>query len=227
MSLIRIAVLSDDRLFSDGVSGLLTADSTFDVVRSAQGADLPALRVLNLRIVVIDSRMDGALDLCHDLGSEGVAAVFVCTPSDDSWSLDALCAGARGILEKSARPEDLIKALRFVAEGQIWSSRPVMTAWLAQLTAAVKLATNVEKAFEDRLSQREMEVFRHAATGMGNKELADRLAISEATIKVHLTHIFQKLGVRGRAELAAAYHGILPRTSGRVSARSDRLRRPA
>ena len=53
------------------------------------------------------------------------------------------------------------------------------------------------------------EVFRYAAAGLGNKEVAGRLAISEATVKVHLTHIFQKLGVRGRAELAAAFHGVI------------------
>jgi len=63
------------------------------------------------------------------------------------------------------------------------------------------------------LSSREKEVLRHAATGLSNKELAERLAISEATVKVHLTHIFQKLGVRGRAELAAVYHGLLTSAS--------------
>ena len=61
---------------------------------------------------------------------------------------------------------------------------------------------------DTRLSRREREVLRHAATGVGNKELAHRLSISEATVKVHLTHIFQKLGVPGRAALAAAYHQV-------------------
>ena len=64
---------------------------------------------------------------------------------------------------------------------------------------------------ERGLSEREREVMRLAAEGMGNREMADRLAISQATVKVHLGHIFQKLGVRGRAELAAAYHGVIRR----------------
>ena len=55
---------------------------------------------------------------------------------------------------------------------------------------------------------REREVFRHAATGLSNKEMADRLDISRATVKAHLTQIFQKLGVSGRAQLAAVYHGL-------------------
>ncbi len=62
---------------------------------------------------------------------------------------------------------------------------------------------------DERLSGREREVYRHTAAGLSNKELADRLSISEATVKVHLTHIFRKLGVRSRGELAAAYFGII------------------
>jgi len=58
------------------------------------------------------------------------------------------------------------------------------------------------------LSRREREVLHYAATGIRNKQLADQLAISEATVKAHLTHIFKKLGVGGRAELAAVYHDM-------------------
>ena len=75
------------------------------------------------------------------------------------------------------------------------------------------------------LSHREREVFQHAATGKGNKELAVTLAVSEATIKVHLTRIFQKLGLRGRAELAAADHGLLPHQGSQGS--RARLSRPS
>jgi DNA-binding NarL/FixJ family response regulator len=222
---VRVAVLSDDRLYCEGLCRILATELAFVVVSTEHRSDLPALRALNLDIAIVDSRMQNAVDLCPGLGSDGMAVVFVATPNDDAWSLDALCAGARGVLEKSARPEDLIKAVHFVSEGQIWSSRPVMTAWLARLTAAENRSEKIEIMVEQRLSQRELEVFRHAATGLGNKELAARLAISEATIKVHLTHIFHKLGLRGRAELAAAYHGILPRPGAHKPPES--LRRPA
>lgn len=116
------------------------------------------------------------------------------------------------MLSKRAGPEDLLKAIRAVCDGQIWSSRRVLAAWLAHLTTPAAFAPPTPVAYElySLLSHREREVFRHAATGKGNKELAVELAVSEATIKVHLTRIFQKLGLRGRAELAAAYHGLLP-----------------
>jgi DNA-binding NarL/FixJ family response regulator len=221
---IRVAVLSDDRLFAEGLKRILAADVAFLILTPDQGCNLDSLRALDLHIAVVDSRMQGALDLCPGLGSDGMAVVFVATPNDDVWSLEALCAGARGILEKSAAPEDLINAVRFVSEGQIWTSRPVMTAWLARVASSDKGSEQTRTTIEQALSQRELEVFRHAVMGLGNKELAVRLSISESTIKVHLTHIFNKLGLRGRAELAAAYHGILPAKGHKVP---DRLRRPA
>jgi DNA-binding NarL/FixJ family response regulator len=117
-------------------------------------------------------------------------------------------AGARGILTTSARPADLVKALRMVHQGEIWARRQVMAAWIEHLARDYRDRSDGESLLAGRLSDREREVFRLAATGLGNKELAERLAISQATVKVHLTHIFQKLGLRGRAELAAAYHGL-------------------
>jgi DNA-binding CsgD family transcriptional regulator len=68
------------------------------------------------------------------------------------------------------------------------------------------------------LSLREREVFRHAAIGLSNKEVADRLEISRATVKAHLTQIFQKLGVSGRAQLAAVYHGLAVSSSTHLAA---------
>jgi DNA-binding NarL/FixJ family response regulator len=198
-------------LFCEGLIRIVSADAAFIVVRPEAARDpLPALHSLNAHIVVLDSRMHRALELCARLRDVGPVVVFVAAPDEDKWCLEALSAGARGILGKGASPDDLVKALRFVSEGQIWTSRPVMTAWIARIPPTSTIADN-DVGVGHRLSRRELEVFRYAATGLGNKELAARMAISEATVKVHLTHIFQKLGLRGRAELAAAYHGILPR----------------
>jgi DNA-binding NarL/FixJ family response regulator len=117
-----------------------------------------------------------------------------------------------------------VKAIRVVRDGQIWARRQVLEARLERLSLSVAPAI-AESGLEERLSQREQEVFRRAATGLSNKELADALVISEATVKAHLTSIFQKLGVRGRSELAAAYHGMIPPGPRPLSPRQ--LRRPA
>ncbi len=213
---IRVAILSDDRLFREGLLRIVGAESSLVVVGWDGGAPLAsAPRAAGPDILIVDSRMKGALALCAEIKRMGVpAVVFVAAPDDDTWASEALGAGACGILAKTAGPEDLVKAVRAVHEGQIWARRHVMAAWMKHLAGARGPRFD-ETLLERGLSEREREVFRHAAAGLSNKELAHRLAISQATVKAHLTHIFQKLGLRGRVELAAAYHGILPPSSER------------
>ncbi len=197
------------------ISPILNDEASFTTVGCEERpGPRPALRGARPHLLLVDSRMPGALDLCAARKREGgPPVIFVAAPDDEGWALESLAAGARGILTKSARAENLVKALRVVHEGQIWARRQVLARWIERLAgehppdpSAARHAG--ESGLEQGLSGREKEVFRHAATGLGNKELADRLAISQATVKVHLTHIFQKLGLRGRAELAAAYHGL-------------------
>lgn len=201
MSLVRVAMISDDRLFSEGLLRIIGAEPSFVVVGREEAAD----------ILLLDSRVGGALRLCAALRSNGrPSVIFVAAPADETWAPVALSAGAHGLLPKSARAEDLINAIRVVHEGSMWAPRRVMAACIRHLAGGAAPKPAVEAILERRLSRREREIFRYAATGLGNKELAERLAISEATVKAHLTRIFQKLGLRGRAELAAAYHGLLP-----------------
>ena len=215
---VRIAILSGDRLFADGLARIVKTDEGFAVAGATESRDgLQAVLSSRPHILIIDSTLANAIVLCAR-ASGGLrraagapSVVFVAAPDDDDWAIEALIAGARGILGKQTAPEDLHKALRAVSEGQIWSRRRVLTTWLARLTASPAPNSVFSCELHELLSDREREVFRHAATGMGNKELAVALSISEATIKVHLTRIFTKLGLRGRGELAAAYYGLLPR----------------
>ena len=216
---VRIAVLSDDRLFADGLVRIVQADDGIAVASASESRDgLLAALSHNPQILIIDSRLTNATDLCAKASggvrrkAPGPSVVLVAAPEDDNWAIEALIAGARGILGKRAAPGDLHKALRAVVEGQIWSSRRILSASLERLISPASPAPRgVACDLYTLLSDREREVFRLAAMGMGNKELAGALSISEATVKVHLTRIFQKLGLRGRGELAAAYHGLLPR----------------
>jgi two-component system, NarL family, nitrate/nitrite response regulator NarL len=225
MPTVTIAVQSDNRLFCEGILRILRADSSFVVIGHDGGAALPpTLRGARPQVLLVDSRIDGALELCAAIQrAGGPAVIFVGAPDDDAeWALEALAAGARGVLAKSARPEDLVNAVRAVDAGGIWARRHVIAACLRRLTAASPAPRPSGAALlERRLSGREREVFREAAAGLSNKELAQRLAVSEATVKVHLTHIFRKLNLHGRTELAAAYHGLAP-----SAAESGSLRPP-
>jgi DNA-binding NarL/FixJ family response regulator len=209
MKPIRIAVLTDNRLFRDGLLRIIAAEGSFAAVGHDESAAFrPALRALRPEVLVVDSRMEGALGLCAALKREGGPPVVLVAAGEDDWAIGALEAGARGILARSARAEDLVKAVRVVHEGQIWARRQVMAQWVAHVAGLA--ARPPGAALLDRLSRREGEILRHAATGLSNRELADLLAISQATVKAHLTQIFRKLGLRGRTGLAAAYHGLTP-----------------
>jgi DNA-binding NarL/FixJ family response regulator len=208
---VRIAVLSDDSRLSDAWAHAITADPAYEatVYTSSPGLRL-AVRNANPHAIVIDQQLPGALEICVDL-TRGTPrrVVFVNVNQDDDSAMDALASGARGIVYASAPIDEVVKALHVLDNNQIWAPRHVIVATWTRIRTEQERRATAEVALAERLSAREREVFRYAAAGLGNKEVASRLSISEATVKVHLTHIFQKLGLRGRGELAAAYYGLL------------------
>jgi DNA-binding NarL/FixJ family response regulator len=204
VSVLRIALISDDRLLCDGVIRILQADGSFEVV----SMDVGRGPVAGADVVLIDSRLDDAFERCA--GVEPAAVLLIAAPDTAEWCHDALCAGASGVLPKRAGADELIQAVRVVHEGSVWAPRRVMAACIKHLVSGSVARRAGDATLERQLSRREREIFRHAASGLANKELASRFAIEEATVKAHLTRIFQKLGVRGRAELAAVYHGGQP-----------------
>ncbi|MBI1918638.1 MAG: response regulator transcription factor [Planctomycetes bacterium] len=206
---IRAVVVSDDRLFCEGLRRICATDPSLTVVGEANlGVVREVLRTTLPHIVVADARVDGALGLCKELQREDTRpwVVLVAAEADDDWAVRALEAGARGILPKTATAEDLVKAIRVVHEGQIWARKQTVARVVTKLATLSRMTHAAEALLAQRLSPREQEIARHVASGLSNQEIADRLSISEATVKAHLTHIFQKLGVRDRTQLAAHYH---------------------
>jgi DNA-binding NarL/FixJ family response regulator len=204
-------LLSDDRLFCDGIARILQSDVTFEVTVCDAVAKLPDIaRHSRPDVLLVDSRIDNAVAIA---GSGPIApALLIAAPDDPAWCGEALCAGASGVLPKQAGSDTLISAVRAVADGSVWAPRRVMAECIRHLVTASIARRDGTATLDRHLSQREREIFRYAATGLGNKEIGQQLAIGEATVKAHLTSIFQKLGVHGRAELAALYHGVLTRT---------------
>lgn len=208
---IRIAVLSDSGLFRSGLHRILEAYRS--VVLVGEGSSPPVrdlVRACAPHILLVDAQMKGALAVCGEVRQNGARprVILAGAEGDDGWALQALKSGARGILGKSATVETLLKAVRVVHEGEVWASKRVLTLTVEEL-AARGLSPQVEPSIKNRLSEREQEIVRLIASGLSNKEVANRLTITEATVKAHLTHIFQKLLLRGRGQLAALYHQSL------------------
>jgi len=181
------------------------------VVDACDPARRPALAslVTTHDVVLVDAHALGEWPAAAAIPDAG-AVVLVGAPENDAWATAALNAGARGVLTRSATPEDVVNAVKVVHGGGIWACRRWLNACVRHAVGRERSRLVTRDVVDTRLSRRKREVLRYAATGLSNKELAARLAISEATVKVHLTRIFQKLGINRRAALAAAYHGLRP-----------------
>ena len=204
---IRVVLLSDSELFLEGLRRIIAGDATLSVV--AEFGRPPArepLRSSSPHILLVDGRVDRALELCREVREGGVRprVILIGMDHDEAWAVRALEAGVRGVLVKNATADNLLKAVRVVHAGEVWASKGVVARTVEELAA--RSPSPAPDSFHDkRLSRREQECAERTAEGLSNREIAGRLGISEATVKAHLTHIFQKLGVRDRVQLVMRY----------------------
>jgi DNA-binding NarL/FixJ family response regulator len=171
------------------------------------------LRSYPAAVLLIDSHLQEARHICSTLFHDSaVFVVMIAAPDDDEWILEALSAGARGVLGRDASTANLLKAIAFVLGGQIWAPRRVLSAaWLTcRHLAKPEEHRQPSSMIRERLSTRECEVVQSAAVGLTNKQVAAILGIRPATVKTHLTQIYRKLGLQRRSELAAAYGRAVP-----------------
>lgn len=197
---IRLLIVDDHPVVRDGIRGMLSGDPGLAVVGEASdGAE--ALRVvdsLQPDVILMDLRMPGVggVAAIQRLVERRVPArVLVLTTYDtDSDVVLALEAGATGYLLKDSPRDELVRAIRAAARGEAVLAPSVATRLVSQLRAPAR----------DALSDRELEVLTLIAQGETNRGAAIRLFISEATVKTHLLHIYEKLGVNDRAAAVAA-----------------------
>lgn len=208
---IRVALVSDSALFRSGLRSLLGTYPAFSLVGEASALPVRDLvRAGSPHILLVDAQIVGALTICAGLQNGTRPWVILAGANGDhAWAVHALKCGARGILTKSATVETLIKAVRLVHQGEIWASHRVLTLVVEELAARSASSGSADPAIKSRLSQRELDIAQLIASGLSNQEVAHRLNITEATVKAHLTHVFQKLMLRGRGQLAALYHRSL------------------
>lgn len=209
---IRIAILTDNRLLDEGLRHIIGSDSSLALVGKPDNtASRPSGDSDSADIMLADARSPSSLAV--GTGPRGADArpwlIWLGVEEDERWTLKVLKAGARGILGKDAGVEDLKDAIRVVHEGQIWMHRKVLTRLIGELVSLVRTPPPAKQRPPGRLSARADEIVRLVADGLGNEMIAERLGISEATVKAHLTGIFRKLGVRNRGQLAAHYYRTL------------------
>lgn len=216
---IRVLVADDQSMVRAGFRMLLSGEQDIEVVAEASNgleAVAQAARV-DPAVILMDIRMpelDGIEATRRILAANAAARVLILTTFGlDEYVYEALCAGASGFVLKDDPAEQLISAVRTVAAGNALLSPTVTKRVIRQFTRIPRPSPPKELG---ELTERELEILRLITTGLSNAEIGRELFIGETTVKTHVTHILQKLGLRDRVQavVLAFQAGIFDRAHG-------------
>lgn len=211
MKPIRVLIVDDHLIIREGLKLILeTSDSIHVAGEAADGAAcLEMIDATGPDVILMDlrmPRMDGLTAINHLRQSHPqIAVIILTTYNEDDLMIRGLRAGAQGYLLKDTRREQLLETIQAAARGQTLLSPGIMARVLAAPPdMSGSDASDAEEDAGSPLTEREQEVLAAVAQGQRNKEIARHLAITERTVKAHLTSIFQKLDVDSRAAAVAA-----------------------
>jgi DNA-binding NarL/FixJ family response regulator len=198
---LRVVLVDDQQLVRAGIAFILSTEPGIEVASEAANGELGLVAVADHRpdVVLMDVRMpvlDGLAATRRIRAADGPPVLVLTTFDDDDVLWGAVEAGAAGFLLKDAAADDIIRAIRTVADGGSWID-PRVTPRLLRALRAGRPAT--PGPVLEALSERELEVLTLVARGASNGEIAAALFVSERTVKGHVGSIFTKLGARDRA----------------------------
>ena len=203
---MRVILIDDHALFRVGLQGLLERRG-MDVVAAVgdpeegirlAAAEKPDLLLIDLRM----PKMDGLSVLRHLAREQMALSAVVLTMSPDETDLaTALQLGARGYLLKDMEPDELVASLHNILTGNV-AVAPGLTSVLAELVKQGHPSSQDDHQWFDSLTPRELEILKHLSEGQSNKVIAQRLEITDGTVKLHVKAVLRKLGVRSRVEAA-------------------------
>jgi DNA-binding NarL/FixJ family response regulator len=216
---IRVLVADDQALVRAGFVALLDAQDGIEVIAEADTgtAALAAAREMRPDVVLMDIRMpemDGLAAtraIAADPAMAEVRVVVLTTFELDEYVFEAMRAGASGFLVKHTEPAELVRAVRVVADGEALLSPSVTRRLVSEFAARTKQPSRPPTALAE-LTSREREVMALVAEGLTNSEIGERLFMSPATARTHVSRILTKLGARDRTQLVVmAYESGLVR----------------
>jgi DNA-binding NarL/FixJ family response regulator len=208
---VRIVIAAENRIFRDGLRRLLEA-AGFQIESETSPGPAAAAVVEQVKpdVLLLGDVTPRALELLQRLSEAGdsTRAVILTDTVDTPAVISSLQFGVRGVVLTDSPPDVLIDCINTVMTERAWIGREPVAGTLPGLRK-LETARRQTKAFG--LTRRELQVLREVVAGYTNKEIAERIQISENTVKAHLTHIFDKLGASNRVELAlfAAHHRLL------------------
>src|ERR1044071_655041 len=209
---VRLVIADDHPIVRDGLKKLLQLEEDFEVVGEASDGRevLDKVQELDPDVLLLDLRMpnlDGLAALQALQQTNKRTRVIILTASEDKNEfVQAMKLGCSGIVLKQTAPDLIVKSIRKVHSGEIWLDSHTTAAVMRQFSTALEgghpSASGTKGRERSPLSTREREIVALVAQGYKNKEMAEKMFISEETVKNHLHNIFDKLGVSDRLELA-------------------------
>jgi NarL family two-component system response regulator LiaR len=200
---IRVLVVDDHAIVRKGICALLATEQEIEVVGEAKEGQEAVSKTLRLRpeVVLMDlvmPGMDGLEAIRHILAGQPEVRILVLTSfAGDDKVFAAIRAGALGYLLKDSGPEDLVRAIKQVHSGQSSLHPAIARKLLQEISHGSGRAAKAET-----LTEREIEVLRLVTKGLSNDEIARQLAISEATVRTHVSNILAKLSLDSRTQAA-------------------------
>ena len=206
MGCLKVLIVDDDALIREGLKILLEIEADFQVVGTASNGqealemcrkEKPELVLMDIRMPIMDGVLGTKLIKSH---FQEIKVVILTTFKDDEYIKEALKSGAEGYILKNQPADSIIESLRAVGKGNIVLEREVANVLSSMLKEGKKGAPeNLD------ISQRELGILKLVGEGLSNKEIAERLYLSEGTTRNYVTGLLEKLGFRDRTQLAIFY----------------------
>ncbi|PKV86458.1 MULTISPECIES: response regulator [Streptomyces] len=195
---MKVLLCDDHAVVRAGLLALLGSEPDIEVVGEAGTGEEAVAAAAKLRpdVVLMDLQLGPGIDgveATRRIAATGVRVLVLTTYDTDADITRAIAAGATGYLLKAERPEELFAAIRAAAQGRTALSPPV----------ASRVMERMRGTGRPSLTDRELDILAQLSRGLGNREIARALFISEATVKTHLGRIYEKLGVETRAGAVA------------------------
>lgn len=200
---VRLILVEDHAIVLRGLENLFAEDNRFRVVSSCRDGSeaLTAARRVGADVMVLDLKMPGmsGIDVLRALAADQLAVrtVLLTAAVSDGEALEALDLGAAGLVLKESSPDELMDCVLCVNAGEQWIDRQTLTRALHKS----RRRDGGHREVTSLLTPREFEIVKLVAEGYRNRGIADRLSISEGTVKIHLHNVYEKVGVDGRIEL--------------------------
>jgi len=200
----RIAIVEDHKVVAEALSTMLSLVEDFEVVgTTSSGSEALALvEATDPDVILMDINLEGlnGIEATREiLKKRPESRILILSMHDDHLTVtSAVAAGAAGFLPKNVDRDELVTAINAVSQGKGFLAPDVTRPFLSRIGNLAE-----EVSARERLTDREREVLEELAQGKSTREMAEALVVAEETIKTHLTHIYQKLGVSDRVQAVA------------------------